>query len=353
MAANDNAVVIGISDYPDLGLAPLRGAVHDALEFYRWVVDEKGGAVPAENVFPFISGDVDSALPNLAQPTAKAIKDRLRALKKERTEQRGARLYIHASGHGISSVFDNEPLLVTCDASGDDVASLTPRRWADVFYHQGCYSEIILFLDACRQLEKVGYDRSVPSVNPSGDLQKRKRLYFFAVADSRPSKEISIDGRPRGLFTSLVLDGLRGRAQTVPAGPPLHNYVSSSNLIEFVTTMTPQYAKFYGLNNVDNAKLMPDVEHNDGIVRLVQCDQPLRTKVTFEKSADSSIAEILLYDNQQLMCNLPLESAAASIDLQLGCYDWTSVSRGSDGTTSESEPSLLEVFGREDIHVRV
>ena len=52
MAADDWAIVIGITSYPNLGpnTKPLQGAHLDAQAFRDWLVEPEGGGVPPDNV---------------------------------------------------------------------------------------------------------------------------------------------------------------------------------------------------------------------------------------------------------------------------------------------------------------
>lgn len=353
MGANDYALIVGIDKYPGLLIDELNGAVNDALAFREWVTDARGGAVPAANTFVFLSRDVPT-LPGVQRATSSAIKECLiKSVHAPRRLTPGKRFYLYVSGHGLSSV-DQQSLLLTEDATEDERVNFAPRRWADKLYNAGCFEEVVLFFDACRQEESVGYDRTLFEQMPRiGDLSKRRRFYFFSVAHGRLAKEVRCKGEDRGLFSSVLLDGLRGRAPTIEAGPPLRRFVSSSTLTEFVRDMIPYYAKQYGLSVFDNAKIMPDADPDDGIQKLAACDRPLCTEVIFKRISDLNIKTVRVYDQDRPICSVALQTGEARADLPLGLYVRTLVVVTPEGKEEEREGSPLDVLQLEPIHVEV
>src|SRR6478736_4812690 len=154
MALDDWSLSVGIDGYP--GLTPLKGAEHDARAFDAWV---RAHGVDAAHACLIVSSNFPPPPdPTAAQPTSQPIWDffeKLRAAANANSAAgigavAGKRLYLFFSGHGFSPTIDSSAVL-TANAEQDTPHNLSPKAWADRFYENGLFEQILLFQDACRE----------------------------------------------------------------------------------------------------------------------------------------------------------------------------------------------------------
>jgi hypothetical protein len=230
MNTTDRAIVVGISCYPDPEYGDLGSPENDARAFYDWLVSPDWGAVPPENIELILSSkfkppgrDPPFDSPSDARPGVTEVQcafdrlhDRYMANSRKGGNYLGRRLYIYLSGHGFAPS-DAEAALLTANAARDRLAyHLLGRYNADWFFHAGCFDEVLLFMDCCRQREP-GAPLNTPykEVTSPDALTRVKYLYGFATQWSKNTREREIEGVTRGVFTTALLEGLRGAA----AGP--------------------------------------------------------------------------------------------------------------------------------------
>lgn len=248
MSAEDKAIVVGVSDYP--GLTSLRGPENDAQAFYDWLVKKMGGDVPPENVKLIRSSDFErSSKATDAQPTAERIERAFLDLDDESMENDrrgngirvGRRLYLYFSGHGIAPSlisegylpqFDDSALLTANAMKGRWAYHIAGKPWANLFFKNGYFDEIVLFMDCCRE-----YFPNVPlnfvkleDSTVYRELDETKLLFGFATKWNRLARERELDnGTVRGVFTLALLAGLEGAAADHVTGKvtarTLYNYM--------------------------------------------------------------------------------------------------------------------------------
>jgi hypothetical protein len=234
MNTTDRAIVAGISRYPDPAFGDLDGPEYDAKAFYNWLVSPDGGAVPSKNIelilsSNFIPRDLGPGKPPFASPSEALpgvtevqrafdrLHDMINAIRTKGTNYLGRRLYIYLSGHGFAPS-DAEAALLTANAARDRLAYHVLGRYnADWFFHAACFDEILLFMDCCRQMVGAQPPLNMPysGVESPDALTRVKYLYGFATQWSKNTRERDIGGVIRGVFTTALVEGLRGAA----AGP--------------------------------------------------------------------------------------------------------------------------------------
>ncbi len=219
---DDWALVVGVKVYPDLG--DLDGPEIDAAEFLAWVTSPTGGDVPPTQARKIVSSDFIQPFPSVigAEPTAEAIQeffDTLAATAEQNGEagkgtKAGRRLYLYFSGHGFAPTLEDAALLMA-NATRKRPYHFAGRSWANWFFKAGFFEEVLLFMDCCREL----YTKITISVPPWVDVidpdsvTRAKRLYAYATKWSRLTRErVMTDGRVHGVFTTALLQGLRGGA---------------------------------------------------------------------------------------------------------------------------------------------
>jgi hypothetical protein len=223
MALPDFALSVGIDVYP--GLTPLHGAERDAKAFHAWALSS--GVAPAHAKLIVSSDFPAPANPSQALPGSQEIWNFFELLRTEAVNNNnanlgfmaGRRLYMFFSGHGFSPSIDESAVLMA-NAERDTPHNLSPKVWADRFYDNGLFQEVMLFQDACRE---PADDVDIPppyfkkSLMPGG--QQRRR--FYAMAAKSPLLALEKDvggGEVRGIFSATLMEGLRGAARDSKTG---------------------------------------------------------------------------------------------------------------------------------------
>jgi hypothetical protein len=225
MGKTDWAIVVGIQSYPEL--PALEGPDNDARDFYNWLIDEKGGAVPRDQAKLIITPrdkipfrNAEKAIPAYKQIESAAFK--LIKLAREKPlkdghKYIGRRLYMYYAGHGFAPREEQTALIM---ANANSVRIGAGFHWlgqwtAEWFFQAGYFDEIVLLMDCCRNFLSV-----VPSwpwsIETAQDFQQRvKRFYAFATGWNLETRgERDNKGNVHGKFTQVLLDGLREYGNT-------------------------------------------------------------------------------------------------------------------------------------------
>lgn len=239
MAANDYAVVVGITNYPSLG--DLVGPENDACLIKDWLVDPQGGCLPEENIALIISSlffNPAESNPLKARPTTEQIDaafDQLVEKGMDRGGRLGRRLYIFLAGHGFGPDIEDAALLMANAGKMRTGYHIPGRRYANWFRTAAMFEEIVLFMDTCRD----DYRRAPVHLPPWPEVRSpaaAQVLYFYAFATrwSRKARERPIeDGGPvYGVFTTAILAALanslpdaRGRVTGENVANYIYNYL--------------------------------------------------------------------------------------------------------------------------------
>jgi len=226
----NHAIVAAVSRYPRWPESNLDGPVNDLVDFGRWLLDPHGGAIPRDRA-PEFAAWLDDPLhqaPAAAAPTSAvqffaspAVADpvdpvptthrieqafaalRLRGNAARAADNRGRprlgeRLFLYFAGHGFAPT-KHEAALFTADSDADATG-----------WH--------VAMDCCRPDGLNLPKRPLPFNAFTGPVPPNPRVPFIAFAASfnQNSREKAHDGGAvRGIFTRLLLDGLRGTALRV------------------------------------------------------------------------------------------------------------------------------------------
>jgi hypothetical protein len=240
MAVDDRGIVVGITTYPDI--SPLAGPEKDAEAFYDWLISAAGGDVPADRVDKIVSSDFQPRAPappvrQPAQEVAQAF-DRLHgeSLGSNGIPRRlGRRLYVYAAGHGAALPFVADPersdaAFLVADATKFNAAHVMTRVRALYFLNAGIFDDIVVFMDCCRIPISVSPNYpSYVNANALDTLALERRAFFaFATKWGLNAREKPFNGVTRGIFTTALIEGLKG----VAANPD--GTVTSSSLRNYL-----------------------------------------------------------------------------------------------------------------------
>jgi hypothetical protein len=266
MAQNDWALSVGIRVYPDLG--DLDGPENDATAFHEWVTSPGGGAVPADHARLVLSSQFHPPFASAAAagPTADPIRAFFEQLEDVANASNargdglvaGRRLYLYFCGHGFAPT-EAETALLMANATRSRVGHHIPgRSYADWFYKAGCFEQVLLFMDCCRETyPKVPVNNFIFTEKFAPGWQEREgTFYAFATKWSRLSREKALgDGKVRGIFTATLLAGLKGGAADQKNG----GGVTTASLKSYLYNNMRSLLSEADLNNPD-IPTEPDVE---------------------------------------------------------------------------------------------
>jgi hypothetical protein len=234
VAADDQAIVVGISHYPALG--DLAGPENDARDFAEWLKSETGGDVPEGNVCLILSSDFPMETdPLRARPTAEALIlaiDKLYDLGNSHGGHAGRRLYVFMAGHGFAPDIEDTALLMANSARGRSGHHIRGRPYANWFRTSAFFDEVVLFMDCCRENYRFS---PLQTCHLEIITSRRHVRYYYGMATDfshatreRPDEK----GVVRGVFTTALLTGLR-------EGPPGGGNLTGSRLEDFVHNYLP------------------------------------------------------------------------------------------------------------------
>ena len=218
MAADDYAILVGISRYADPTFPSLQGPASDVALFKRWLIGAQGGAVPEHRIHCILSPspypenvDALQAPPLVAEFDAAYIRmERERmAMKAERAA--AGRLYLYFSGHGFCSRDmdrGEEAALYAANAAKDYFQHIFGTYYARRAKAKALFAEIVLIMDCCRDAEVNRAPIQPALVNtPDDGLAADVRLFaIYAVprGGKAHEREIPERGAVHGLLTHAL-----------------------------------------------------------------------------------------------------------------------------------------------------
>jgi len=324
MPANDYAIVVGITDYPNL--ESLKGPERDADAFYEWLLDAHGADVPMGNATRIVTSLYGPG-PGITKPTADLIEEaflNLVRLGRRNGGKLGRRLYIFFSGHGISPNLDlDDAALLMANAARDTPGLHIPGKvYVDAIALEGLFEEIVLFMDCCRDdYERVSSRQPpwVPAKSARGG--DTKRVLGFATRWGRKAREKPIrDGqllKPeqaadtdyRGVFTTALMEALKGHAAgenskvtVARVSGYIHNRVK--DFLEPDEFAKPEF--HYGTDDLVLAEVQP------------QAPKPKQKSVTIHIQAAGTVD--LIGPDAQVKKSFAPPGGTFSLDLDPGLY---------------------------------
>jgi len=250
MGLKDFAIVVGINDYTppkDGGLKGLLGAVPDATGIEQWLLDKDNGDVPADQCFKIVSSPGVMPL----APIQYAIDDKLDEIistVNAKFQKQADRLYFYFAGHGlgVDTQESNTGLCLANWSQSKRRSALSASDYKDLMVRLQIFKEVIFLADCCRN---AAYNiRPIPSVIDTIMPGPLHTLYFVGYATQYLDQAYEIDndltGEKRGVFTSLLLKGLRGAAADQQGN------VTAESLKNYLMKNTPIVAQESGFKQI-------------------------------------------------------------------------------------------------------
>jgi len=249
----DYAILIGIRDYTEN--QQLHGPHKDAIDFKDWLTDLNLGNVPEENIGIFLS--TPSYTPSQLEIDRwfKSVFENIQ------NGLRGRRLYFYFSGHGIGVNASNSAMLLPEWSSIMRDFALSSEKYIKKLEQRASFEEVYFFMDCCRN-RIPGVEGQGPTWGAAGNAQaSSEHLVYYASEYANPAFENPIDQSvnldnqlPRGLFTEVILQGLKGAA----AGTD--GWVTVQTLVNYTKYFLPELAKSAGKSQFPRTEIKIDLE---------------------------------------------------------------------------------------------
>lgn len=294
----DFAVVIGVEHYKDV-LQPLGGPHRDTRDFVHWLIDPAGGGLPDNGAWSGAESNV-SPSPNilllLSTPQYTPVKDDVddwmdTVMNKLLAEANsGRRLYFYFSGHGIGDTQMNSAMLLPKWTFSYRQYALSSEKYILELVKKGAFEEILFFMDCCRnrisgvQGQGPYWSAALPSAASSNYL-----IYYASEFDN-PAYEVELARKegtldnllPRGLFTEVLLRGLKG------AAADKNGNLRIRDLVSYVDKKLPELATSKGKTQIPRSVVSTkDSEKNI----LGPFEKVVETIIRFKKGGHQVILE--------------------------------------------------------------
>jgi hypothetical protein len=235
------ALVIGINDYPD---APdsyrLNGAVNDAKNVERWLLDENGGGLMKEHCFTLYVDPEDQQGELEGYPdryhidkTLKSIRSQLKK-KYKASEETAERFYFYFSGHGQSMRLEDDNILMCMASWGPDApnANLSSRLLIKDFLERCLPCEELVFWTDCCRLRATDIRAGFLEQGCRTPWKKGfqpKLFWAGATLHDTPAGEALDDKQKNsGYFTRALIEGLKsGKGDKGISWSGLSDYLKS------------------------------------------------------------------------------------------------------------------------------
>jgi hypothetical protein len=215
MAADDYAILVGISRYADPAFPTLQGPASDVALVKRWLASPQGGAVPENRIRSILS---PTAFPAgldafLAPPLAAEFDVEYIRIERERMALKAARaasgrFYLYFSGHGFCSRDmdrGEEAALYAANAAKDYFQHIFGTYYARRAKAKALFAEIVLIMDCCRDAEvnRAPIQPALANTPDDGIAADVRLLAIYAVPRGGKAHERTIPerGAVHGLLT--------------------------------------------------------------------------------------------------------------------------------------------------------
>lgn len=252
------AVVIGVSEYQKIDPAQnLAFPVSDAQSFYRALISQNGGGLPAENVHLLtgqnatlgnIRHEIEVWLPSVAKDSDTVV--------------------VYFAGHGLSAGKRGYLAPWDVDPNSFDTTAYPMDTLASVLADKVHANWKMIVVDACHS-GKVMPGSTAESLNRQVGKASKGLLTFTATREREESFEDPKLGAGAGLFTYFLVQGLQGNADK----PPCDGFITADELIDYVEKNVSQYAS--GRNRSQHPTALGDFDGSVALGRSTVCPSPV------------------------------------------------------------------------------
>lgn len=254
------AVVIGVGDYQKIDPAQnLAFPVSDAQSFYRALISENGGGLPAANVHLLagqnatlanIRREIEVWLPSVAQDPDTVV--------------------VYFAGHGLSAGKRGYLAPWDVDPNNFDTTAYPMDTLASVLADKVHANWKMIVVDACHS-GKVLPGSTAEALNQQVGKVSKGLLTFTATREREESFEDPKLGAGAGLFTYFLVQGLQGNADK----PPCDGFITADELIDYVEKNVSQYAA--ERNRSQHPTALGDFDGSVALGRSTVCPAPVTT----------------------------------------------------------------------------
>lgn len=228
------ALVIGVDQYRDGNISPLKGAANDAGSLARALTDYAG--FPSDQVILLATDQ-----PEVRQPTRINILTYLSNVAS--AVSKDGLLLVAFAGHGIER--GGQAYLIPSDARLTDDVSLLEQsavsvEWMHRRIRAAQLAQVIVLLDACRNDPSGRADAPNPLTDSyvrgfNFDVRNREVQAFATIyATAVGQRAYEYQEKKQGYFTWAVIEGLKGRAANE------RGEVTLAGLVRYVQDVVPK-----------------------------------------------------------------------------------------------------------------
>lgn len=280
---NDYAVIVGVNHY--VGLPTLDGPDTDAKSFHDWVVEEKGGHVPADNCFLILSEE------SPFRPLQDTIDDCFAEIIAKTIGNKGRRLYFYFSGHGLGLSWNDTALVLPKWTTILRNHALSSSQYQTTLVESGTFSQIFFFFDCCRN-RKIAVNGASPlfgMVSADAAAGACKPYTYSASEFTNQAYEVLLQSESgslkesgiRGLFTDSLLRGLRGAAER-------EGKITAHSLANHLERDLPKIAAENKKIQVPNIQLG---QYADTIIVDGLIENSVEVKIVFKETGKRAVLE--------------------------------------------------------------
>ncbi len=241
-----DALVVGINNYQDHGLANLNAPAEDAEaiaqileqygEFDVWRLPEAITPISEETRKPYIAKEIELSLPQLKNALVKLFKPEGRQVPDT--------ALFYFSGHGLREDLGiQEGFLCTSDVHPQSAINGLSLQWLRRLLQESPVRQQIIWLDCCHSGELLNFNEA----DPGEQGQARDRCFIAASREFDPAY-VDLNSR-YSVLTKILLDGLD------PNRCP-QKWITNYSLIEFINqnlrheNQRPVFTNFGSLINL-------------------------------------------------------------------------------------------------------
>jgi tetratricopeptide (TPR) repeat protein len=231
----DYAIVVAVTDYPELGVT-IDDAAESATAIEGWLASARGGGIPPDRIRRFVTPRTSD------RPSTEPLRGPLDALMQQFAEAGtrvagtgpiARRLYVYFRGLATSQFARGTEgvQVLLMDASRRSTLPVDIGRWMQRFAAGGFFDEIVLWVDG----REIAID-VIPGIVGANDQGSTPRSKLFTAVCVQSERESAGSSRPRSTnaLTNVLLEGLRGAAIDTSSGR-----VTSESLAGFISNRMP------------------------------------------------------------------------------------------------------------------